>query len=25
MDETPHDAKAMEMKGRKYERRLMVK
>jgi len=25
VDETPHDAEAIEMKGRKRERRLMVK
>jgi len=25
VDETPHDAKIMEMQGRKHERRLMVK
>jgi len=25
VDETPHDVKAMEMQGRKYARRLMVK
>jgi len=25
VDETPHDAEAMEMQGRKHARRLMVK